>query len=139
MGCHKLINFTETYCDEHKHDPKERYKTYDNLRRNKKTAMFYNSDEWIKTREVIQNKFSHVDVYAYYVNKEIIPATLVHHIHEVKEQWDKRLNIDNLIPVSDMSHQIIHAAYKESKESKVKMQRLLIDLRNKWISELTLK
>ena len=53
-------------------------------------------------------KFKYVDVYAYYKNKEIVEATLVHHINEVKEDYSKRLSDDNLIAVSSKSHNEIH-------------------------------
>lgn len=132
MGCHKIINYTETYCDEHKTD---RHKTYDEYRRNKKAAEFYHSGEWTITREVVLNKFNHIDIYAYYVKNKIVQANTAHHIVELNDDWNQRLNIKNLIPVSDTNHNEIHEAYKKSKESKAKMQKLLIDLKNKWIEE----
>jgi len=137
-GCHKIINYTERYCDDHKTESTQRHKIYDEYRRNKKSAEFYHSGEWTVTREVILNKFNQIDIYAYYVKNEIVQANTVHHIVELNDDWNKRLNIDNLIPVTDTSHNEIHEAYKKSKESKVKMQRLLIELRNKWINEFTL-
>lgn len=136
FGCHKVINYAERYCDEHKKEYTQRHKIYDEFRRNKKAAEFYHSVEWTITREVILNKFNHIDIYAYYVKSEIVQANTVHHIVELNDDWNQRLKIDNLIPVTDTSHNEIHEAYKKSKESKVKMQRLLMDLKNKWINEI---
>jgi hypothetical protein len=131
-GCHNIIKYTERYCEQHKQYANDRFKTYDILRRDKKAAIFYNSIEWITTREVVQNKFNHIDVYAYYIDKVIIPSTLVHHIHELKDNWDKRLDIENLIPLSDRSHKIIHEAYKKNK---IETQRLLFSLMKRWSEE----
>jgi len=132
MGCHTLINYSEIYCEDHKTESAQRHKTYDLFRRNKKSADFYHSDEWIKTREVVLNKFSHIDIYAYYAEHKIIAANIVHHIDELNDDWSKRLNIENMIPVSDGSHNKIHAAYKSNK---AETQKLLFELRNKWINE----
>ncbi len=131
-GCHKVINYSEKYCDEHKKEYTQRHKTYDELRRNKKSAEFYHSDPWLKTREAVLNKFNSIDIYAYYVDNEILSANTAHHIIEVNEDWSKRLSIDNLIAVSDKSHNIIHAAYKINK---TEIQKLLFELKDKWVQE----
>jgi 5-methylcytosine-specific restriction endonuclease McrA len=132
MGCNKIINYSEKYCDEHKNKSTSRHKTYDKFRRDKKAADFYHSDEWIKTREFILNRFNYIDIYAYYVEGKILVANTVHHIIELNDDWNKRLDLSNLIPLSDSSHNIIHVAYKTNK---VETQKLLIELRNKFINE----
>lgn len=133
MGCHNLIKYSEVYCEEHKaQGQNERHKIYDKFRRDIKAADFYHSVEWIKTREVVLNKFSNIDIYAYYVEHKIIAANIVHHVNELNDDWSKRLNMDNLIPVSDSSHNKIHTAYKNNK---IETQKLLVELRDKWINE----
>ncbi len=132
QGCHNTINYTETYCEKHKKTKTERHKTYDEFRRNKKSAEFYHTDEWTKTREVVLNNFNHIDIYAYYVEHKILAANIVHHVIELNDDWTKKLNLDNLIPVSDISHKMIHKAYKNNK---TETQKLLFELRDKWISE----
>lgn len=135
-GCHKIINYTETYCEDHKTESTQRHKTYDLFRRNKKAAEFYHSDAWIKTREVVLNKFNHIDIYAYYIEHKIVPSNIVHHIDELKDNWNKRLDLNNLIPVSDTSHKAIHKAYESNK---AETQMLLIELMNRWINEFNVR
>ena len=79
---------------------KETYRKYRSNRSDKEYQSFYNSKEWKNKRDKIIAKFKYIDVYAYYKNKEIIEASLVHHIKEVKEDYSKRLRDDNLITIS---------------------------------------
>lgn len=114
QGCKAIIDIQETACDKHKN-------YYDtNIRRakeNKKYDDFYHSLEWQYMRMNIINNFFGLDVYAYYAHNKIVKATLVHHIIEIKDDWNKRLLRLNLIPVSDMSHREIDKLYRLDKAS----------------------
>lgn len=72
----------------------------------------------------------YIDLYAYYHDGKIIPATMVHHIVPISEDYTKRLDMDNLIPLSDKSHGIVHKAMKEGREEE--MIRLLLGYKEKW-------
>lgn len=87
---------------------KEAYRKYRTNRPDAEYQAFYSSKEWKSKRDKIMAKFKYIDLYAYYKNKEIVEATLVHHINEVKEDYSKRLSDDNLIAVSSKSHNEIH-------------------------------
>ncbi|NFM95395.1 HNH endonuclease, partial [Clostridium botulinum] len=61
----------------------------------------------------------------------------IHHIIELKEDWGKRLDRDNLIPLSDKSHKIVHRAYDRSAKDKKQMQELLRELKGKYEKEFS--
>lgn len=60
---------------------KEAYRKYRTNRPDGEYQAFYSSKEWKNKRDKIMAKFKYIDLYAYYKNKEIIQASLVHHIH----------------------------------------------------------
>lgn len=138
FSCHNLCDVGQRYCAEHAYlltqQNAERNRQYDqNIRhrRDKKYAEFYHSPEWIRTREYILNKHNRLDLYAYYTSHQIIIATTVHHIIEIKEDWNLRLDTKNLIPVSDESHSHIHALYRTDRQGTQVMLRGLIECWNR--------
>ncbi len=94
-----------------------RHVIYNNTRRNKKVAEFYVSKEWRTMRECIIRVFDNVDIYALYVEHELLTCEPVHHIIELEEDWEQRLNPLNLIPLNHKTHNTITALYKQSKAS----------------------
>ena len=58
-----------------------RHMEYNKHRRNKKTAAFYVSSEWRKTRAETIRRFDGVDIYAFYV---------LHHIHISTSKSNRR-------------------------------------------------
>ena len=94
-----------------------RHVIYNNTRRNKKAAEFYISKEWRTMRECIIRVFDNVDIYALYVEHELLTCEPVHHIIELEEDWEQRLNPLNLIPLNQKTHNTITALYKQSKAS----------------------
>ena len=131
-GCPNLTR--ETYCEQHKYKAKqkesERQKYYDkNVRykRDKKYADFYRSKEWENLRNYILSVHNGIDVYAYYVDKEIVIANTVHHIEELKENWNKRFDIYNLFPTSEGNHSRIHKLYLKDKKGTQKLLRELLE------------
>lgn len=105
-----------------------RHMEYNKNKRSKKTADFYISKEWRKTRAAAIRRFDGVDIYAYYVRHEIQTADMVHHITPIEDDWSKRLDMSNLIPLSNHSHGIIEALYSKDEQTKKETQKLLRDL-----------
>ena len=88
--------------------------------------MFYHSSGWETLRDYVLKKYKGLDVFAYFIENRIVPATTGHHIVELKEDYSKGLIIDNIIPVSDESHRKIHMLYRKDKEGiQVMLKRLL--------------
>ena len=114
---------------------KQRHKEYDKLYRDKKSDAFYHSKEWKIVRADVIRFCNEIDLYSYYVLKKIEKAQIVHHIEPLKEQWAKRLDKLNLIPLTESNHQIIHNNMKNGKrEETIKLlQKLVILYKNQAI------
>ncbi len=85
---------------------RRRNRRYDNTKRDPELTAFYHSTEWKKLR-------------LYKINKHFIcevcgkrPAVDVHHIIPVREDWEKRLDFNNLQSVCASCHYAHHHAGK---------------------------
>ena len=142
-GCRNLCDIGNKYCDDHAHlldeQNAERYKRYDKQVRHGRDQLyteFYHSNEWDKARIAVLNMYNGMDPYAYYVEHKIEPATMVHHIMELKEFWSLRLDLRNLIPLSDSSHKKIGLLYKSGNDVKEETQDKLMGLIERWRKEM---
>ena len=131
--CGKLIDAGVKYCDDciakYEADKAERNKIYDTRHRNKQANGFYHSKPWLKTRAFVLSKYDYLDLYAYYVRHEVITATLVHHVVELSDDWDRRLDIANLLPVSLDTHNAFDALYRQDKQA---IQQQLFEILNRF-------
>lgn len=131
--CGKLIPQTLKMCEECEQRQQSRYVTYNNTRRDRRAAEFYISREWRALRPVIMSVYGRIDIYALYVQHELKAlndSDPIHHIVELEEDWEQRLNPLNLIPLKHETHSVITALYKQSKASMKATQtqlRSLID------------
>lgn len=106
-GCNKLIDINAKYCKQHaNYYPRQ----YDKLRmRNKFTRdyrLFYQSKAWRKLRQdkLLNNPLCELCLLKHkYTN-----ATDVHHIDDVFNHWNERLNFDNLQALCKSCHEGIH-------------------------------
>lgn len=116
IRCHKRIpSGTKCEC------LKQRHKVYDLCYRDTKSADFYHSKEWELTRETVLTLDKGVDVYLYMTTGEVTLADTVHHIDPLKDNWDRRCDIDNLISLSNETHSMIEQLYKKDKDGTMKM------------------
>ena len=116
-GCGKLIPQTLKMCEACEEKQPSRFVTYNNTRRDPRAAEFYVSKEWMTLRPAIINIFDNVDIYALYIKHEVMTCDHVHHIIELEEDWEQRLNPLNLIPLNHSTHSTITALYKQSEAS----------------------
>lgn len=114
---------------------KQRHKDYKASRTDKKEQEFYNTKQWLQTKEIAKSKTHGIDVYEYYVNGRVISGETVHHIVEIKEDWNKKLLISNLIYLTNSNHMYVHNMYNKSDKDKTKMQELLIELLDRFNKE----
>lgn len=132
-GCGRLIPQALTMCEQCEARQQSRHVTYNNTRRDPRAAEFYLSKEWRELRPVIMSVYEYVDIYALYVEHQLITlkdSDPIHHIIELDEDWEQRLNPLNLIPLSHRTHNTITALYKQSNASMKATQtqlRSLID------------
>ncbi|MEG6613754.1 hypothetical protein V6C42_12940 [Pseudoclostridium thermosuccinogenes] len=131
--CGTLIDAGRKYCSscerKYQQEKAEANRYYDKNIRDKKAAAFYNSPEWETTRKYVLAKYKGLDLYAFFIEKKIAFADTVHHIEELRDNWDRRLDITNLIPLSSSNHNRIHSMYEKDK---VNTQNLLFGLRERW-------
>lgn len=138
-GCRQLVDIGISYCDKHQQEfeerQRQRHREYKQSRADKMFQEFYVSKEWLRTRDYVKSKFNGICLYSFYVLGKVVPCDTVHHIVELKDVggWGLRLDIKNLIPLSESIHQEIHGLYKTGNKEQV--QELLRKLRHKYISE----
>lgn len=124
-GCNRLIALRETYCKLHAATNAERNAEYDRTQRDRKAKAFYNSKEWQMARAAALARDTGIDVYLYMTEGRVVRATMVHHIVELREDYGKRSSLDNLISVSEETHEgAIKKAYANPAEKR-EMQRKL--------------
>lgn len=140
INCNKLIDYNKKYCPEHEIEMikkrKEKFKRYDEERKDSREWRFYRTKGWINKREKILTKYAGLDIYEFIVNDMIVYANTVHHITPLKEDWNSRLEDENLFPLSERNHKLIHIEYEKGEENKKEMQRKLIGIMMKWESFL---
>ena len=142
-GCHKVINDDEVYCAKHQKKfeerERERYKKYKRKRlldeNKKKYNDFYNSNDWKRIRDCIISHYVGMDIFEYYTTGKILTGERVHHIIELTDDWNCRLDVDNLIFLTERNHRRVHAAYESSSKNKKAMQNKLFDMINKFNKE----
>lgn len=105
-----------------------RHMEYNRARRDKKAAAFYVSADWRRVREVALRLYDGMDMYAYYVQHRIVAADMVHHIVEIGDDWDRRLELANLFPLSNSNHGTISALYGKDEMTKRATQEQLRDI-----------
>lgn len=94
---------------------KARHKEYDKFSRDKKSKQYYRSREWIASRESALDKDEGMDVYVFMTEGRILAADTVHHIIPLRDGWDKRNDIDNLMSLNHDTHSMIEQLYKKDK------------------------
>ncbi|WP_315112933.1 HNH endonuclease [Clostridium intestinale] len=143
QGCNKLVDYGVKYCIKHHEEfelqEKERYKEYSYKRRQdkeqKKYQAFYCSKVWIELAEYIRKKYSGMCVVCYLKESRIIDVEAVHHIKELNECWELRLNKENLISLCERCHRRVHVEYLKNIDKKKKMQDILFNLIEIWNKE----
>ncbi|UTH13304.1 HNH endonuclease [Macrococcus equipercicus] len=109
-GCSRLT--ANSYCDQHSDVIKSVHKTYNNERVDVDEVAFYNTSEWKSVRVAVLQR----DFYLCQQCKAqgiTTVANTVHHIVELKDDWDKRLDMTNLETVCTACHNKEHVKVKK--------------------------
>ncbi|EOJ20319.1 HNH endonuclease [Enterococcus faecalis] len=124
-SCNVLIDYSEMYCMKHKQIKQEqayeRNKHYNNTVRysekNKQYADFYNSREWKNKRKQILIRDNYICQPC--LEKGVIhEANMVHHKDELKDNWEKRLDEENLESVNTICHNKIEKKNRQNKKTR---------------------
>jgi 5-methylcytosine-specific restriction protein A len=109
-GCPNLT--TGRYCKEHgaekKKEKAERYKYYDEHQRNQRARRFYKSRAWQTARQRVLIRDHYLCQGCLHEN-QITQADTVHHIIPIREDWSKRLRLDNLVSLCSACHNQRHS------------------------------
>ena len=130
--CQKIIPIDKPCCDEHgnrhnRYDATVRYET--DMRLHK----FYTGSEWETLSKTMADRYSGICLWVYYKRNEIKPYDEVHHIIPLRDCWERRLDPDNLIPLSHAAHMLVEAEYR--KGGKARMQSELFELKKRYEGE----
>lgn len=118
-----LIKITESRCSE----CEKKYRESRNLFKKKgANDSFYKLNAWKKLSILVKDNFHGLDAYELAVNGRLVKAKIIHHISPVNENWDRRFDIYNLIPLSLKSHRIIESLYNTDKKEEI--QSLLFEI-----------
>ena len=129
--CGKVIPISQSRCPEHP----SRHKDYDdNVRytRDKKYHSFYLTSAWEAVKASAINKANGICIYTFFFEKKLAACEEVHHIVPLKDDWGRRLDVGNLIPLTHRVHMQIEKEYREGEKAKV--QSLLFDLKRRFES-----
>ena len=103
-GCISLV--TERFCSNHK---QQHNKEYDRYSRETSIVKFYHSAAWKRVRQLVLIRDNYLCQHCLN-NNSITPADMVHHIEEVKQDWNKRLELSNLISLCNSCHNKVHGS-----------------------------
>lgn len=80
---------------------------------NIKYSKFYDSPHWKRMSKYIRIKYNGLCLYCLVKFKITTIADVVHHIIELKEDFSKRLEDENLLPLCHSCHNKLHKNYTE--------------------------
>lgn len=100
-----------------------KYKPCKSDKYNSEVKRFYHTAEWQKARAACIARCHGIDLYSFYVLRKIEYGQTAHHIVPLVEDYSQRLNLDNLIYLTESNHRIIHELYKTDYERTAKMLR----------------
>lgn len=111
---------------------KARHKEYDRYSRDRKKKQFYDSSEWRACRQAAIEADGGIDVYLFMEEGKIEAADTVHHIIPLQDDWQKRIDINNLMSLSHETHSMIERMYKKDKDGmEKKLQKMISEYRNR--------
>jgi len=119
--CGAIIDYDKVYCDACQKEidakNKEREAQYSKeiaRGRDKIYHEFYNSEEWARVRGAAISR-DHALCQDCLKRNIIKPYDVVHHIVPIKDDWDKRLDLNNLVCLCESCHQERHKKLRENK------------------------
>lgn len=114
QGCRELTKLKEKYCDKHKvielQNIKRWRKDYDYKRKDDKYRRFYKSNQWSIVRDYVLKRDNYLCRNCSKEGKVTICST-VHHIIEIRNDFSKALDTNNLITLCHECHNKIHKRF----------------------------
>ena len=111
---------------------KQRHRVYDRYSRDQRSRSFYGGKDWERARAAALDTDGGIDVYLYMTEGIIVAADTVHHIIPIRDDWDKRFDIDNMMSLSGDTHSMIEQMYKKDKDGMIrKLQEMIEEYRGR--------
>lgn len=104
----------------------KRYKEDDKNKIDTQERKFYSSTGWKKIRKRAIDRFNGLDIYSLYTRNIIETGQTVHHIQGINKHWDKRLDVDNLIYLTESNHRKIHELTEADEKGTVRLLKGII-------------
>ena len=119
-GCHELTREVNGYCKEHQALAFKRVNIT-------KFDKFYMCNAWKVKRDKIKKLYKSTCVICLLTKDDPKECQCIHHIEELSQAWEKRLDTNNLIPLCRECHDEVHRRYKtkEKKEVQKKLKEFL--------------
>lgn len=127
--CQRVIDAKDRRCPQ----CQERYNKAHNTDSDRQ---IYRTKQWKKLSELCKQKFSGLDIYAYFVDGKIVAGKVSHHVVPVKDDKTRIYDLSNLIYLSSDSHAVVESLYRESLQKKRETQKLLWSLIERFESEV---
>ena len=100
----------------------------------------YEGNAYKKARETALIDCDKLCLWSFYIYGELVTAEETHHIIEILEDESKASDPNNLIPLTEENHELVHQLYKRSELSKERTKELLFNMINDYKKgDLTLK
>lgn len=111
-GCNTLIKMKSKYCSDcgkvKAMNKRDHNRKYDEFVRDAEIVRFYHSTAWKRVRSYVLIRDNHL-CQECLKNGIIRSAELVHHIVEVKDDWSKKLSVENCISICSKCHRLKHS------------------------------
>ncbi len=131
--CNKVIPIDDKYCPkcleivqaQRNANRKQSNRVYKANRSDTEEQKFYWSKEWKRVKATVKARDLGVCSLCRAKENRFVNANVVHHITELKEDWNLRLNPNNLICLCNSCHNKVHRTYLIDINKKEIMQNLL--------------
>ena len=99
------------------------------VREDREQQAFYSSSLWKRIATAARQRAQYLDEYALKYLGRMQEGGTVHHIYTVRERPDLSLSLDNLVVVSNRTHEKIHQAYNRGGDALAAMRQKLLEIR----------
>lgn len=132
--CGKIISQEKKMCEKCEERflkiNKKSYNDYKAKRTDIKEQKFYCSKDWIITRDVVKQRDKGLCQLCLFKEK-IKSSDTVHHIEPLKDNWNRRVSLDNLVSLCDRCHWYVHMKYERDNKKLMQSElKLLISKSN---------
>ena len=127
-ACNELTRERNGYCIAHQKEVR--------VYKSDKYDKFYRSKEWLNKRRYIIERDMGLCIDCLISKEEPVDAKIVHHIEPVKDNWNRRLENNNLISVCDSCHKKIEGRYSAGRFEKEYEKNRLINLLRDYFNKM---